>query len=189
MLQSKFIFDRIEPVAKGEFGGDVLQRVFAMGGQECGSILWESKRTKNWSDGWLIKLREDQRAAKAEISVIVSQALPKDIETFELIEGVWVVHPRVAFPVAVILRQTLLDVASARQSSEGQQTKMEMVYQYLTGPRFRQRVEAIVEAFSVMQDDLDKERKAITRQACRKTYPRLHQVGSQRSPRHHCVFR
>ncbi len=164
MLQSKFIFDRIEPVPKGEFGGDVLQHVFGNGGQKCGTILWESKRTKNWSDGWLVKLREDQRAAKAEICVMVSQVLPKDIETFELVDGVWITHPKAAFPVAMVLRQTLQEVSLARQSSEGQQTKTEMVYQYLTGPRFRQRVEAIVEAFSSMQEDLDKERKAIMKQ-------------------------
>jgi hypothetical protein len=90
--------------------------------------------------------------------------LPKGLETFELIDGVWVTHPRAALPVAAILRQTLLELSMARQSSEGQQTKTEMVYQYLTGPRFRQRVEAIVEAFSTMQEDLDKERKVIMKQ-------------------------
>ena len=164
MLQTKFPFDIIVPVPKGEFGGDVLHQVLNSSGQECGTILWESKRTKNWSDAWLIKLREDQRAAKAEISVIVSHALPANIETFELINGVWITHPRAAFPVAMVLRQTLLEISGARKSSEGQQTKTEMVYQYLTGPRFRQRVEAIVEAFSSMQVDLDKERKAIMKQ-------------------------
>jgi len=164
LLSLKFPYDTIEPVAKGEFGGDVLQRVAGSGGQLSGTILWESKRTKNWSDGWLVKLRGDQRTAKAEIAVIVSQALPKGVETFEQIDGVWVTHPRAALPVAAILRQSLIEVALARQSSEGQQTKTEMVYQYLTGSRFRQRVEAIVEAFSTMQEDLDKERKVIMRQ-------------------------
>jgi len=164
LLRAKFPYDSIEPVAKGEFGGDVLQRVAGNSGQASGTILWESKRTKNWSDGWLTKLREDQRTAKAEIAVIVSQALPKGVETFELVDGIWVTHPRAALPMATILRQTLLEVALARQASEGQQTKTEMVYQYLTGPRFRQRVEAIVEAFSTMQEDLDKERKVIMRQ-------------------------
>jgi hypothetical protein len=164
MLQTKFPFDTIDPVPKGEFGGDVLHRVFSNSGQLCGTILWESKRTKNWSEGWLTKLREDQRNAKAEISVIVSQVLPTGVETFEQISGVWVTHPRAAFPVAMVLRQTLLEISMARKSSEGQQTKTEMVYQYLTGPRFRQRVEAIVEAFSSMQLDLDKERKAIMKQ-------------------------
>ena len=164
LLRTKFPFDAIEPVPKGEFGGDVLHRVRAPNGQASGTILWEFKRTKNWSDGWLVKLRDDQRTAKAEIAVIVSQVLPKGVETFELIDGVWVTHPRAALPVAAILRQTLLELAMSRQSSEGQQTKTEMVYQYLTGPRFKHRVEAIVEAFSSMQEDLDKERKAIMKQ-------------------------
>ncbi|MEK7760986.1 MAG: DUF2130 domain-containing protein [Nitrospirota bacterium] len=164
LLRMKFPYDAIEPVPKGEFGGDVLHRVVGAGGQTGGTILWEFKRTKNWSDPWLVKLRDDQRTAKAEIAIIVSQVLPKGVETFELIEGVWVTHPRAALPVAMILRQSLLEIALARQSSEGQQTKTEMVYQYLTGPRFRQRVEAIVEAFSTMQEDLDKERKAIMKQ-------------------------
>ena len=164
LLAAKFPRDTIQPVPKGEFGGDVLQRVAGPSNQICGTILWESKRTKNWSDGWLPKLREDQRAAKAEIAVIISQALPKDVETFGMIDGVWVADPKVALPVALSLRQSLIEVAAARQASEGQQTKMEMVYGYLTGPRFRQRIQAIVEAFSSMREDLDRERKAITRQ-------------------------
>jgi hypothetical protein len=164
LLRVKFPFDSIEPVPKGEFGGDVLQRVVSQSGQASGTILWETKRTKNWSDGWLVKLREDQRTAKADISIIVSQVLPKGVEAFDVIDGVWVTSPRAALPVAIVLRHTLLQVSMARQSSEGQQTKTEMVYQYLTGPRFRHRVEAIVEAFSTMQEDLDKERKAIMKQ-------------------------
>ena len=164
LLRAKFPYDTIEPVPKGEFGGDALQRVVSPGGQQCGTILWESKRTRNWSDGWLAKLREDQRTAKADISVLVSQALPKGVESFEIIDGVWVTSPRAALPVATVLRHTLLQVSMARQVSEGQQTKTEMVYQYLTGPRFRHRVEAIVEAFTSMQEDLDKERKAIMKQ-------------------------
>ena len=164
LLRTKFPLDTIDPVPKGEHGGDVLHRVTGPFGQTCGTILWEAKRTKNWSDGWLTKLREDQRAAKAEVAVIVSQALPKDVQTFDLIDGIWVTHPRAALPVAVTLRHTLIEVTCARQTTEGQQTKMEMVYQYLTGPRFRQRVQAIVEAFSSMQEDLDKEKKAILKQ-------------------------
>lgn len=164
LLAARFPRDSIEPVPKGEHGGDVLQRVVGPLAQACGTILWESKRTKNWSDGWLAKLREDQRAAKADIAILVSQALPKEVETFDLVEHVWVVHPRVAIPVATALRQSLVELAMARQASEGQQTKMEMVYGYLTGPRFRQRVQAIVEAFSSMQEDLDREKKAITKQ-------------------------
>ena len=164
LLGARFPADMIEPVPKGEYGGDILQRVYNISGQRCGTILWESKRTKSWSDSWLAKLREDQRAAKAEIAIIVSHALPKEVETFELIDNIWVIHPKAILPVAMMLRHTLVEITSVRQSTEGQQTKMELVYQYLTGPRFRQRVEGIVEAFSTMQEDLDKEKKAITRQ-------------------------
>lgn len=164
LLRGKFPFDSIEPVAKGEFGGDLLQRVASNAGQSAGSILWEAKRTKNWSDGWLVKLREDQRNAKAELAVLVSQALPKGVDSFDVIDGVWVCSPRTALPVATILRHTLLEIGTARLAAEGQHGKTEMVYQYLTGPRFKQRVEAIVEAFSTMQEDLDKERKVIMKQ-------------------------
>lgn len=164
LLQAKFVHDSIEPVPKGEYGGDVLHRVISPLGQFCGTILWESKRTKNWSDAWLAKLRDDQRTAKAEIAAIVSQVLPKGVETFGLVEGVWIAQPQAALAVAVALRYTLIEIAMARQASEGQQTKMELVYQYLTGPRFRLRVQAIVEAFGSMKEDLEKEKKAILKQ-------------------------
>ena len=162
-LNVNFSPDCIEPVPKGESGADVLQKVVGPIGQTCGHILWESKRTKNWNDEWLAKLRNDQRAAKAEIAVIVSTALPKDIETFGNRDGVWITQPRFAMPLAGCLRQSLIDVANTRKAQEGQETKMEMVYQYLTGPRFKHRVEAIVEKFSDMQEDLDRERKTMTR--------------------------
>jgi len=163
VLRTKFPRDTIEPVPKGEFGGDALQRVIGPLGQQCGTILWESKRTKNWSDGWLAKLRDDQRTAKAEIAVIVSQTLPKGVESFDLIEGVWVTESRCALPIATVLRQSLIELSGSRLAREGQQTKTEMVYQYLTGPRFRHRIEAIVEKFTDMQADLERERKTMTR--------------------------
>ena len=163
LLRHKFPLDSIEPVAKGESGGDVLQRIMGPSGQWCGSILWEFKRTKNWSDGWLAKLRNDQRSAKAELAILVSTALPKEIETFGQMEGVWVTETRLMLPLALALRQSLLDIANARQVQSGQENKMELVYHYLTGSRFRHRIEAIVEKFSDMQADLDKERKTMTR--------------------------
>ena len=162
-LRTKFPRDAVEPVPKGEHGGDALHRVYGPLQQICGTILWESKRTKNWSDGWLAKLREDQRAAKAELAVIVSHTLPKDVDTFDFVDGVWVTSPRYVVPVAIALRHTLIELFAARQASEGQQTKMEMIYQYLTGPRFRHRIQAIVEKFADMQEDLDKERKTMTK--------------------------
>jgi hypothetical protein len=163
LVRAAFPMDSVEPVPKGEHGGDIVHSVKGPIGQHCGKMLWESKRTKNWSDGWLAKLREDQRAAKAEIALIISQVLPKDVDSFGLIEGVWVTSPRCAIPVAIMLRHSLIELANARQAGEGQQSKMELIYQYLTGPRFRQRIEAIVEKFSDMHEDLEKERKTMTR--------------------------
>jgi hypothetical protein len=164
ILRDRFPTDMIEPVAKGELGADVVQQVNGSVGQPAGVILWESKRTKNWSDGWLAKLREDQRRCGADVALIVSHALPKHVEYFDLVDGVWVAHPRCALPVAVSLRQALIAVSSTRLVQQGQQTKMEQVYNYLTGTKFKQRVDAVIEKFNDMRDDLDKERKFMTRQ-------------------------
>ena len=164
LLRSRFPSDLIEPVAKGELGADVVQQVNGVIGQPAGIILWESKRTKAWSDGWLSKLREDQRRCGADVALIVSNTLPKHIEHFDLVDGIWVTRPRYAVPVAVALRHTLLEVNSSRLVQQGQQSKMEQAYHYLTGTKFRQRVEAVVEKFQDMRDDLDKERKFMGRQ-------------------------
>ena len=164
VLRTRFPRDIIEPVAKGELGGDVLHRVFGPANQPCGSILWETKRTKHWSDGWLAKVRNDQREAKADVALIVSHTLPKEMDgSFDLIDGVWVTEPRCAIAVSIALRESLIALAAARQASVGQLTKMEMVYACLTSPRFRHRVEAVVERATDMQIDLDRERKAMTR--------------------------
>ncbi|MDI4237761.1 DUF2130 domain-containing protein [Bradyrhizobium sp. Arg237L] len=164
LLRARFPADLVEPVGKGELGADVVQQVNGSIGQAAGIILWESKRTKAWSDGWLAKLRDDQRRCRADVALIISQVLPKHIEHFDLVDGVWVAHPRYALPVAVALRQTLIEVSGSRLAQEGQQTKTEQVYQYLTGIKFRQRVEAVIEKFNDMREDLDKERKFMVRQ-------------------------
>lgn len=162
-LRARFPFDLIEPVAKGVFGGDVLQRVVGAAGQPCGSILWETKRTKAWSDAWLTKLRDDKRAAKADLALLVSHTLPKDLETFDLVDGVWVTGPKCAMAVAMSLREALILMSNAKLAGEGQQTKMAMMYDYLTGAGFRHRIEAIVERFTEMNEDLDRERRAMTK--------------------------
>jgi hypothetical protein len=163
-LRARFPRDTIEPVAKGQFGGDCLQHVLSSSGQAAGTILWEAKRTKAWSDGWLAKLRDDQRAAKADFAVLLTQALPKSVERFGLVDGVWVCDAASAFPLTVALRNSLLELAGVRQSGTGQKTKMEQLYAYLTGPEFRRRVEAIVESFRGMKEDLDRERTWLTKQ-------------------------
>jgi len=163
VLRARFPSDVIEPVAKGELGADVIQRVNEALGVRAGVILWESKRTKNWSHGWLAKLRDDQRRCGADIALVISNALPNDIENFDLVDGVWVAHPRCAVPLAVAIRQSLVAVNSARTLQQGQLSKAEEVYRYLTGKRFRQRLEAIIERFNDMRQDLDRERKFMTR--------------------------
>ena len=163
-LSGTFPLDSIEPVPKGESGADALQKIVGPMGQPCGHIIWEAKKTKNWNDSWLAKLKNDQRAAHAEIAVIVSTALPKDIETFGNRDGVWITQPRFAMPLAVCLRQSLIEVSKTRKAQEGRETKKEMVYRYLTETGFKHRVEAIVEKFSDMQQDLDRERKIMMSQ-------------------------
>jgi hypothetical protein len=147
--------DAIEPVAKGELGADVIQQVNGAVRQAAGMILWESKRTKAWSDGWLAKLREDQRRCGADVALIISLALPSTSS---------ILTCRCALPVAVALRHSLIELSSSKLVQQGQQTKMEQVYEYLTGSRFRQRVDAVVEKFNDMREDLDKERKFMGRQ-------------------------
>src|SRR5260370_28115710 len=110
-------------------------------------ILWESKRTKAWSDGWLAKLREDQRRCGADVALIISHALPKHIEHFDLVDGVWVVHPRCALPVAVALRQSLIEPFSPRTGPAGQQTKMGACFGLLSGTPLHPPAGAAVEEF------------------------------------------
>jgi hypothetical protein len=113
-LRMNFLRDSVEPVAKGVSGGDILQHVMSASGLACGTILWECKRTRNWSDNWLAKLRDDQGTAKAELAALVTRALPKGMGTFGLVDGVWVLRPDTAIPVAAALRSLLEEVALAR---------------------------------------------------------------------------
>jgi hypothetical protein len=162
VLRERFPFDEIVPVAKGVRGGDVLQRVHTRSGTPCGSILWESKRTRNWSNTWLEKLREDQRNAKAEIAALVSEALPDGMANFGAVEGVWVTGRPCLVPLASLLRSSLEQVAHARHAAEHKDEVMETLYRYMAGPEFRQRVEAMVEAYRELREELDKERRSTT---------------------------
>ncbi len=163
LLKRTFPYDSIDEVPKGIRGADVLQNVYDSSGNHCGAILWESKRTKSWSDTWLPKLRDDQRAAKAEIAAIISVELPKGISTFSNIDGVWVTNWPCTIGLATALRSSLIEVAHAKQALDGQQGKMELLYNYLSGSEFRHRVEGIVEAFVTMKTDLDSEKRSMQR--------------------------
>lgn len=163
-LRAKFPRDNIVPVPKGKAGADVLQHVVSVSGLDCGTIIWECKRTRNWSNSWLGKLRTDQRAEKAELAVLVTQVLPPNVGAFDYIDDVWVTRPDTAMPIAIALRNSLEEVALARQAATGQHEKTDLLYQYMTGPQFRQRVAAIVEAFATMRRDLDREKMVLTKQ-------------------------
>ncbi len=162
-LKDKFVFDDITPIAKGEKGGDVIQSVMSPNGSFCGRILWETKRTKNWSGHWIPKLKEDQRRAQADIAIIMTAALPQEITRFGQINGIWVTDFESALSLIEALRMTLIQVANTKAVQNGQGTKMELIYEYLTGPKFQHRVEAIVEKFSDMRDDLNREKKVMTK--------------------------
>ena len=153
----------IESVAPGEKGADIIQIVKTQSGRECGKILWETKRTKNWSDQWINKLKGDQRRVKADISVLVSETLPDGFKQFREINGVWVSDVASAVCLSVALRVVLNRVSSERALQTGKQGKAELVYSYITSMDFKNRVEPIIEAFRSMKDDLDTERRSIER--------------------------
>ncbi|MCI0745343.1 MAG: DUF2130 domain-containing protein [Verrucomicrobia subdivision 3 bacterium] len=163
LLRQHFPFDEITPVPKGIHGGDVVHMVRDVSGAVCGIILWESKRTKAWSDGWLPKLRDDQRAAKAQIAILVSLELPKEVTTFSCVEGVWVSSVVCAISLAHALRAGMLEIGAAKRALDGRHDKMEVLYKYLSGQEFRHRVEGIVEAFKTLRDEFETEKRATQR--------------------------
>jgi hypothetical protein len=161
LLGETFPEDNIRPVPKGVSGADVLQEICMNGGSTCGTIIWEAKRTKNWSDNWIEKLKVDQRKVKAEIAVILSIALPKGCGTFVCLEGVWVTNFKCAMGLAFALRQSVMQVASVRAANMGKGKKMELLYAYLSGNEFKDRVESMVEAFMALKKELDQEKRAV----------------------------
>lgn len=160
-LRQSFPFDEITSVPTGVRGADLLQKVRGANGQTCGVIIWESKRTKNWTAAWLDKLKEDQRAQGAEIAILVTQVLPETTANFAMIENVWVCGYPLALPLAAALRHQLLAVAATRRAESGKGEKMEALYQFVSSTAFQQQVQGISEAFMEMQNDLTRERVAM----------------------------
>lgn len=163
ILNSNFPNDNIKPVPKGVKGADVLQEVLIQSGQYCGTIIWESKRTKTWSDNWIKKLKDDQREAKADIAVLVSITLPKGRRNLFSLNGVWVTCFELVTGLATVLRSSLLKLSSIKLASVGKNEKMEILYNYLSGSEFSQRVESIIETFKDMKDGLEQEKRAINK--------------------------
>lgn len=163
MLERRFPHDLIKPVPKGVRGADLIQEVRDGAVRPCGSIVWETKNTRHWQPGWLAKLKEDQRAAGANLAVLVSVALPDGFSEFGQIDGVWIASLRAWPALATALREQLIQVAFAHAASESKNEKMEMMYRYLAGDQFCSRVQGIVEAFTEMQDQVNRERRAMER--------------------------
>ena len=158
LLRNAFPFDVIEEVGKGVRGADAIQVVRDQLGQVCGKIIYESKRTKAFGGDWIEKLKADMRAQQADVAVLVTETMPKDMTHFGMKDGVWVCHFNELKPLAFVVRDSLLKIHSAVASQENKGDKMVMLYNFLTSTEFRQQIEAIVEGFSELQNGITKER-------------------------------
>jgi len=158
-LKKEFPLDDILPVAKGIKGADASQVVRDQMGRTVGTIIWESKRTKNWSEEWVAKLKDDMRLVKGDVAILVSSVLPSGIKHFGPKDGIYLTSYECLLSVATMIRIYLIREYQTKKSVVGKNEKMEVIYNYLSGNEFRQKVEAIVEAFSVMKEDLEKEKR------------------------------
>lgn len=158
LLKATFPLDSIEEVAKGVKGADCVQHVKNNVGDMCGKIIYESKRTKAFTNEWIEKLKRDMRAQQADIAVIVTETLPKDMESFGFKDGVWICRFSDVKPLAFLLRDSLLKIHTAMVSQENKGDKMQMLYNYLTANEFRQNIEAVVEGFLALKDGITREK-------------------------------
>ena len=167
ILQKEFPADEIKEVPKGVRGADIVQVVKSQFGKTGGTIIWESKRTKSWSNDWIPKLRNDQQAVNAEVAVLVSHILPDNIKHFGLCQGVWVCSYEAFLGLTMILRDSLIKIAAVKSSVIGKDSKQEILWNYLTGMEFKSRIDAIYDAYGQLQDDLERERKFYTQKWAR----------------------
>lgn len=161
-LRHTFPVDSFAEVRKGARGADLVQRVMTRGLQQAGTLLWEAKRARDWSRDWPVKLKEDVRAAGADIGILVTTAMPPALsdQLFGLHEDVWVTTWGAAVALAAALRERVLEVHKQRAASSGKDEKMEALYDYLTSPQFAHKLKAVFGAFQALQEDLQKERSA-----------------------------
>ncbi len=162
-LRERFPRDEIESVKSGVRGADVLQKVISDSGQPCGTILWESKRVRNWSDRWIDKLIEDKQAAKADVAVIVTDALPQHVQHMGGVRGVLLTTFSLAACLAETLRVNMALLGQTRLALSGQDDQKSRVFQYFTSPQFHERMATIADQFQQMQADLTREKAAINR--------------------------
>ena len=158
-LQENFRWDKIDEVQKGTLGADVLQTVNNDMLQNCGKIIFETKRTKNFDQKWLDKLKQDQMNAKAEIAVLVTETLPKNIEKFDVVNGIWICSYQEVKSLVVVLRQILIETQKIKIANENRGDKMEILYNYFTSGEFSQKTKRILEIYDGMLTQLDAEKK------------------------------
>jgi hypothetical protein len=162
-LSESFHFDTITEIKKGARGGDCIQSVHTREMQNCGTIYYESKRTKDFQRTWIEKFKADIREKGADVGVLVTEVMPSELQRMGLIDGIWICSYEEFKALCFILREGVIDVARANRSQENKSDKMSLLYGYLTSNEFKMQIEAIVEGFSQMQSDLDKERNAMQR--------------------------
>ncbi len=163
LLAAQYPFDQIQEVPKGIRGADCIQVVYNSFQQECGSIVYESKRTKNFANNWIDKLKEDQLACKADLAVIVSETLPPEINGFGEKDGVWICGFKEVSNLSFILRQMLIRMHSIKKQDENKGGKMEMLYAYFTSPEFVQTVKRILDNQQKMKEHLEQEKRAYSK--------------------------
>ncbi|WP_187832262.1 DUF2130 domain-containing protein [Helicobacter pylori] len=162
-LRQKFPLDSVEEIKKGQRGGDCIQVVHTREFQNCGKIYYESKRTKEFQKAWVEKLKSDMREIGADVGVIVSEALPKEMERMGLFEGVWVCSFEEFKGLSAVLREGVIQVSLAKKSQENKGDKVNLLYHYLTSSEFSMQVNAIIEGFEQLRADLESEKRAMAR--------------------------
>ena len=160
-LREKFPFDTIDEIKKGARGADCVQIVHTRESQNCGTIYYESKRTKEFQRSWIEKFKADMREKGADIGVIVTDAMPSDMQRMGLYEGVWICTFEEFKGLSAVLREQLIRIHHVLIAQENKNDKMSLLYHFLTSNEFKMQIEAIVEAFSTMQSDLDSEKRAM----------------------------
>ncbi|KKR34356.1 MAG: hypothetical protein UT63_C0002G0001, partial [Candidatus Gottesmanbacteria bacterium GW2011_GWC2_39_8] len=158
ILHNEFPNDNITPVAKGVRGADVVQEIWDRNGVRCGIILWETKNAK-WNKEWIDKLKDDQRNVKADIAVLISENMPDQITVAGYVNGIWVAQRLFAVGIAMALRANVIQAYHIKRSVTGKNEKMEAVFNYISGTEFKTRMDVIIETFSGMQEEIEKEKR------------------------------
>ena len=162
-LKEKYPFDTIDEVKKGARGADCMQIVHTRESQNCGKIYYESKRTKDFQKSWIEKFKADMREKGADIGVLVTDVMPSDMQRMGLYEGIWICSFEEFKGLSAVLREQIIKIHHAMKSQENKTDKMSLLYGFLTSNEFKMQIEAIVEAFTTMQSDLDSEKRSMQR--------------------------